>query len=108
VRPIGAAATPRRPLRTGHPDLHIVRVMFHRPAMITKRLDTIDGYARQRLDLRVTCLPCGHEVVLNSVALSLLRHEQRRSRRIDRIEDDLVCSNCGQREVFCRPVFRDD
>lgn len=76
--------------------------------MGSKRLDTIDAYARQQLDLRVTCLKCGHEVVLDSVALSLQRNRQRRSRRIDRIEDDLVCSNCGQRDVFCRPVFRDD
>lgn len=76
-------------------------------AVGSKRLDSINDYARQGYDLRVTCRGCGRVVVLDSARLATSCGNDRHSRDISAIQARLSCRECGGRDVKCGAVERD-
>lgn len=74
------------------------------PAMGSKRLDSISDYSRHGFNLRVVCQGCGRAVVLDSLALSMARSKEGKSRDMLKVERDLRCRACGSRRVKCGPV----
>lgn len=71
-----------------------------------RKLDRITDYVREEYNLRVTCLGCGHHAVLCSRTLMVLSRPNK-SDRLDVIERQLKCRNCGVRNAALQPTSQD-
>lgn len=71
-----------------------------------RKMDRITDYVREDYNLRVTCLGCGHIRVLCSRTLMVLPRPGKND-RLDVIEGQLKCSNCGARNAAIQPTSRD-
>lgn len=68
-----------------------------------RRLDQINHLVKAGYGLRVTCLGCGHIVVLDALAISLSCRSAK-DRSLEMIEARLKCVQCGERKAACQPV----
>ena len=64
--------------------------------MGSMRLNSINDYARQGLQLRVECR-CGRVALLDPAELTRACHRRRSSRVIAHVVARLVCAECGGR-----------
>lgn len=71
-----------------------------------RKLDKITDYVREEYNLRVTCLGCGHVAVLCSRTLMVVSRPKK-SDRLEVIETQLKCRNCGARNASIQPTSRD-
>lgn len=71
-----------------------------------RKLDRITDYVREEYNLRVTCLGCGHVAVLCSRTLMVVSRPNKND-RLDMIETQLKCRDCGARNASIQPTSRD-
>lgn len=73
--------------------------------MGSKRLDSIDRFARYGFALGVECRSCGHKAKLDARQIAEQAIRLGLSRNIAAIERRLRCSGCKARNVRIEPAF---
>lgn len=57
--------------------------------MSCKRLETVDVFVREEMNLKVTCEQCGHAAVLDTAELRFSFHTRRLSNRLADLKEHL-------------------
>ena len=78
---------------------------MHGFGMGSKRLDSIDRFARFGYALSVECRDCGQTAKLDAQAISADAVRRNLSRDMAAIERRLRCGKCGKRNVRIGPAF---
>lgn len=71
--------------------------------MGTRRLDSLTDLSRQGCNLRIAC-SCGHVRVMTPFELITAKLGKRGGLRIEQLERQLRCGECGRRDSICTPV----
>ena len=73
--------------------------------MGSKRLDSVDRFARYGYAVQAQCRSCGHTAKLDPRPITEEAVRRGWSRDMTAIERRLKCSKCRERNVSCGPVF---
>lgn len=65
--------------------------------MVRHKLDSVNQFARQGYNLRITCEGCGRVVEASAVLMMQELSARRASQSIEKLEERARCRECGHR-----------
>lgn len=98
---------PAQMVRVNEESLTDVPHSFHSGAMVRYNHGTLDGIAKSRCNIQVSCQRCQHKTFARPTALISLLPHPAQFWPLERIEPKLKCSECGARDARIVGVWRD-
>ncbi len=74
--------------------------------MSSKRLDKISDYRRHGYHLRIKCLHCKRNVIIDPAEIMHICLSQGKSQMTDAVIRRLRCAECGSRRIELSPTER--
>lgn len=72
--------------------------------MVRHRLDSVNEFARQGYNLRISCRVCNHVVDASAIEMMGELHRRSVGLSIERLEERMKCQACGWRGATITPV----